>query len=167
MIDFAACDSAAWWSASQGNQAGTISTKLTAIQYFHRVDVGIELPIRSSLFRSTLQGISRSHTLAGTRPRVRLPILWEMLIAGQELIPSWGSGGRVVWLCLDLSYFFFARSDEVFANSSGVVHPAHCLTRGDVAFFSGGSQLRRLEWSEADRVEVRFRGHKGDQAQVG
>ena len=90
-----------------------------------------------------------------------------MLIAGQELIPSWGSGGRVVWLCLDLSYFFFARSDEVFANSSGVVHPAHCLTRGDVAFFSGGSQLRRLEWSEADRVEVRFRGHKGDQAQVG
>ena len=27
--------------------------------------------------------------------------------------------------------------------------------------------MRRLEWSEADRVEVRFRGHKGHQAQVG
>ena len=48
-----------------------------------------------------------------------------------------------------------------------MVHPAHCLTRGDVAFFSGDSQLGRLEWSDADRVEVRFRGHKGDQAQVG
>ena len=90
-----------------------------------------------------------------------------MLIAGQELIPSWGSGGRALWLCLGLIYFFFTRSDEAFANSSGVVHPAHCLTRGDVAFFSGGSQLRRLEWREADRVEVRFRGHKGHQAQVG
>ena len=34
-------------------------------------------------------------------------------------------------------------------------------------FFYGDSQLRRLERSEADRVEVRFRDHKGDQAQVG
>ena len=27
---------------------------------------------------------------------------------------------------------FFARSDEVFAHPSGVVNPAHCLTRNDV-----------------------------------
>ena len=27
--------------------------------------------------------------------------------------------------------------------------------------------MGRLEWCEDDRVEVRFRGHKGDQAQVG
>ena len=31
--------------------------------------------------------------------------------------------------------FFFARSDEVFPNGSRVMNPAHCLTRGNVAFF--------------------------------
>ena len=70
--------------------------------------------------------------------------------------------------CLGMSCFFLARSDEVFANGSGVVNPAHCLARSDVAFFfSGDRQLRRLHWSDADRVEVRLRGRKGDQAQVG
>ena len=33
--------------------------------------------------------------------------------------------------------------------------------------FAGDRQLRRLQWSDADGVEVRFRGHKGDQAQAG
>ena len=59
LIDFAA-----WRSASQGNQAGTISSQLAVIQYFHGVDVGIELPIRWTLVKSALQGISRSYTLA-------------------------------------------------------------------------------------------------------
>ena len=47
------------------------------------------------------------------------------------------------------------------------MNPGHCLTGSDVAFFSGERQLKRLQWSDADRVEVRFRGHTGDQAQVG
>ena len=58
-------------------------------------------------------------------------------------------------------------SDDVFAICSGVVNPAHCLTRRDVAFFAGDRQLRRLQWSDVDRVEVRFRCNKGDQAQAG
>lgn len=53
---------------------------------------------------------------------------------------------------------------EVFANDSGVGHPGHYLTRGGIAFVSGDSQLRRLHCSDADRVEVRSRGHEGDQA---
>lgn len=34
-------------------------------------------------------------------------------------------------------------------------------------FVSGDTQLRRLQWSDVDSNEVRFRGHKEDQAQVG
>ena len=64
-------DFAAWCSASQGNRAGTIPSKLAAIRDFHRADVRIELSIRSQLIKSVLRGISRLHTLAGTRPRVR------------------------------------------------------------------------------------------------
>ena len=135
---WALIDLAAWCCALQNNRAGSISSKLSAILYIHRVDVGIELSIRSPLIKRVLQRISRSHTLAGTRPRVRLPILWDTLIKGQELISSRVSGGRVLWLCLGMSYFFLARSDEVFANGSGVVNPAHCLTRSDVALFVFG-----------------------------
>lgn len=117
--------------------------------------------------KSALKGISRSHTLAGTARPVRLPVSWEMLWAGKSLAPSWGSGGSVLWLCLGMAYFFIMRSDEVFAGAAGVVHAAHCLTRSDVAFFAGESQLDILRWHRADRVEVRFRGHKGDQGQAG
>ena len=84
---WALTDLASWCTASNGNQAG-ITRKLAAIQYFHPVDVDVALPIRSLLIKSTLKGISRSHTLAGTRPRVRLPIKWDSLIAGQDLIPT-------------------------------------------------------------------------------
>ena len=63
--------------------------------------------------------------------------------------------------------FLIARSDEIFASSSGVAHPAHCLTRKDVAFFSGNNQLEYAHWRQADKVEINFRGHKGDQDQIG
>ena len=46
------------------------------------------------------------------------------------------------------------RLDEIFASSSGVAHPAYCLTRKDVAFFSGNSQLEYLHGRQADKVEM-------------
>ena len=55
----------------------------------------------------------------------------------------------------------------MFASDSGVVHPAHCLTRGDVAFFAGDAQLAYALWTTADKIEVRVRGHKGDQDMIG
>ena len=116
---------------------------------------------------STLKGISRSHTLAGTARLVRLPVSWEMLLRVETLSPSWDSGGSVLWLCWVWHIFFIMRSSEVLAGASGVVHAAHCLTRGDVAFFAGESQLDILGWHRADRVEMPFRGRKGDQGQAG
>ena len=88
-------------------------------------------------------------------------------MSGEDLIPIWGVEGRVLWLCLSLSYFLIARSDEMFASSSGVVHTVHCLRRRDVAFFRGSRPLKYVEWRQADKIEVHFRGHKGDQAQEG
>ena len=48
----------------------------------------------------------------------------------------------MIWLWLGMSYFLLARSDEVFANGSGVVNPAHCLTRSDVAFLFLATDIR-------------------------
>ena len=72
-----------------------------------------------------------------------------------------------MWLCLSLSYSLIARSDETFAISSGVAHPVHCLTRKDTTFFSGSNQLECVHWRQADKMEINFRGHKGDQDQIG
>ena len=60
-----------------------------------------------------------------------------------------------------------AQSDEVFASSSGVVHPAHNLTRKDVAFLSGNRQLEHVHGRHADKGEMNVRGQKGDQDQIG
>ena len=159
-------DFATWCAASEGNRAGTNSGKLAAVRYFYRVGFGLELPVKSTLIKIALKGISRSHTLAGKARRVPLPVSWRMLLGGESLVPSWGSGGSVSWLCLGMT-FFIMRPDEVFTGASGVVHAAHCLTRGDTALFAGDSQLDTLEWDRVDRVEVRFRGHKGDYGQAG
>ena len=95
----------------------------------------MELPTTAPVLKSALKGIARGHVAAGTPRYVRLPVSWEMLLEREGLIPSWGAGGKEIWLCLCLSYFLMiAWSDEVFASDTGVVHPAHCLTRGNLPF---------------------------------
>ena len=59
-----------------------------------------------------------------------------------------------------------ARSDEIFASSSGVAHPAHCLTRKDDAFVFAYSHLESVYGRHADKMEINVRGQKGDQDQV-
>ncbi|CAM9501380.1 unnamed protein product [Laminaria digitata] len=103
--------------------------------------------------------MKRAHTEAGVDKRVRLPIALNILLGeGSRVHKDWGPGGRILYLCLLLSHF---KSD------AGIIHPVHCLTRADIALFSGPKQLRRGEWKQATRAEIRFRGHKGDQDQVG
>ena len=157
MIDFAA-----WCFESKGNLASTISGTIAAVQYYHRVEAQADVIATSPLIRCALKGIARSHVEAGKRHRVRLPVTRRMLLDGESSIPAWGIGGRVMWLCLSLSYFLISRSDEIFARSSGVAHPVHCLTRKDVAFFSGNNQLECVHWRQADKVEINIRGYKRD-----
>ena len=88
----------------------------------------------------------RSHVEAGTPRRVRLPVLFGMLLTREITIPSWGREGEVLWLCLCLSYFLVARSDDLFAPDSGAAHSVHCLTRGDVAIYADGTQLQYMRW---------------------
>ena len=48
-----------------------------------------------------------------------------------------------------------------------MVNQGHCFTGSDAAFPTDDRQLRGLRWSDVNRVEVRFRGDKRDQVQVG
>ena len=158
---------ASWCCEAKANVAGTMSWKLAAVQYFHRLETGVELPTTAPVLKSALKGIARGHVAARTPRQVRLPVSWGMLSKREGLILSWGAEGREMWLYLCLSYFLVARSDKVFASDSGVVHPEHCLTRGDVAFFAGDVQLAYALWLTADKIEVHVRGHKRDEDQLG
>ena len=131
---WALIECALWCCKAESNLAGTISGKLTAVQYFHRLEAGVELPTTAPVLKSALKGIAKGHVASGTPRQMRLPVSWAMLLEGEGLIHSSGAGGNEIWLCLGLGYFLIARSDEVFAPDSGVVHPAHCLTRGDCLF---------------------------------
>lgn len=50
-----------------------------------------------------------------------------------------GTGGRVLYLCFLVMFFLGARATEMLKDEYGAVHPhpVHCLTRADVAFFTG------------------------------
>ena len=111
--------------------------------------------------------MTRSHVAAGTQKeciaRYRGTRCWK----DKDWRYLGVRGGRVLWLSLALGCFFVARSGEIFASPAGAVHPVHCLTRRDVALYKGGRLLASLQWHQATSIEVRFRGHTGDQAQQG
>ena len=98
---------------------------------------------------------------------MRRPVSWAMLLAGETLIPAWRNEGRVLWLALCASFCFLTRASAMFAETRSRIHEKYCLRRADVAFFRGRVQLGVAQWSRADRVEVRFRGFKGDQLRKG
>ena len=153
--------------ATKKLQAQTVESHLSAIKFFHRSSRGFELNTAHPLLRNALKGSARSHAVAGSQPRVRRPVSWPMLLAGEYLAQTWGVGGRVLWLALGASFFFLTRAAEMFAETSTRMHEIYGLRRGGVAFFRGGRQLEWGQWPTADRVEVRFRGSKGDQLRKG
>jgi len=110
LIEFAA------WCFESGNMPGTISGKLAAVQYFHRMHAGVELETSSPLLKCALRGIARSHVDAGTRHRVRLPITLDMMLEGEPITSSGESSRHVLWMCLTAMFFFLLRSDEMFAS---------------------------------------------------
>jgi len=153
--------------AGKGNKESTIVGKLVAINFYHEQFVGLSVPLGNPFIRSVRQGIKRAHVEKGSQQRVRRPLTWGMLTGMQENVPSWGVGGRVMWIGLALSYFLMLRASELFAGKKGVYHKVYCLRRGDVAFFRDNEQLGEGKRQEANKVEVRFRGSKGDQGRKG
>ena len=85
---WALIDFAAWCFESEGNLARTISGKLAAVQYYHRVEAQVEIVTSSPVIKWALKGIARFHVEAGTGQRVRLPVTWRMLLDGESLIPA-------------------------------------------------------------------------------
>ena len=145
----------------------TIADKLAAIIFYHMQVVGLSLPLGNPLIKSVKEGIQRAHVEKGTQQRVRRPWTWGILTRMQESASYWGVGVRVVWIGLALSSFLMLRASELFAGEKGDFHSIYYMRRADISFFRYNEQLREGRRQEADILEVRFRGPKGDQGRKG
>ena len=158
----------AYCGAVLGNQLSTIRGKLVAVSFYHQQFRDMSLPLSGAFVRGVGEGIKRKHVEKGTQQRVRRPLTWGMLSYMQDEVGARSAEGRVLWIGLAMSYFLLLRASELFAeNASGRVHDVYGLRRRDVAFFAGKVQLTGKERDRADRMEVHFRGSKGDQARKG
>ena len=147
--------------------AGTIAGHLAAVKFFHHQERGLELFLRHPWIVYALKGATRSRADVRTKPRIRRPVVWIVLLAGESLCHQWGPGGWVLWLALGASFFFLAPAGEMFASKEGCWDDGHMLRRKDMVFFRGSIQLDWTMWGQADRVVVRFRNSKGDQLRYG
>ena len=100
------------------------------------------------------------------RPKVRKPLSWDLLTKGR-CVAEVETEGWVIWSELALSFHLLCRTSEIWAFGNGLVHPDFCLTRRDLVFFAGASQLAWDERRVADRVEVTFRASKSDNKRLG
>ena len=80
--------------------------------------LSLEIVIKYDLIKNALKGISWSRTLAGTARRVRLPVLWEMLLEGERWLRHGAVAVAFVGLLGDgvCFHYIYMRSDEVFAG---------------------------------------------------
>ena len=145
------------------NEESTIVGKLVVINFYHEEFLGLSVPMSNPLIRSVRQGIKRAHVEMSRQQRVRRPLTRGMLTGMQGRVQAWGVGGRVLRIGLALPYLLMLRASELHAEGKGVLHRVYCLRRGDVAFFRHNEQLVGSRIHEANKLEVRFRGSKGDQ----
>ena len=148
-------------------RSATIESHLSAIKFFHRISRGFEINTAHPVIANALKGAARLHADVGSQATVRRSVSWDMLLAGEKLIPPWRAGGRVLWVALCASFCLLTCASDMFAETRLRVPETYCLRRAHVAFFRGNIQLTVAQWSTADRVEVRFRGSKGDQLRKG
>ena len=151
------------------NQSTTIRGYLSAITYYHKMLEGWELPTDHHMVVAVGKGIDRAHGRSDVRPKVRKSLTWDMLVQGCFFSARRGQGWSVVWMGLALSYHLLCMASDIWAYGNGLlmVHPDFCLTRRDVVFFRGTTQLHWKDSRQADKVELTFRGGESDQNRLG
>ena len=113
------------------------------------------------------KGIDRAHGRSDVRPKVRNSLVWDMLVQGWAVFTKRGHECSVVWMGLALSYHLLCRAPKIWAYGNGPVHPDFCLTRRNVVFVTGTTQLACKDRRRADKVEVTFRAGESDQNRLG
>jgi hypothetical protein len=166
----------AYCFANEANKLSTINVKLAAVNHYHKVKFGQELPLSHCWLLAAKKGVDRSQgDNRGNVKCERLPLEWDMLVAGKQTCEQYQYSqhtrhlGQVTWAGLALTFLLLTRSCELFAdNSSKQVHKDFGLFRTDLTFFdSDSNQLSYRDRTKAASVAINFRGSKGDQQRRG
>ena len=119
------------WCASEGNQAGTIASKLSAVLHFLRINLQMELPTSSSAYQACIERADESARCRRDPEKSASPDFVGCNVERIRIGLVLGSGRPRCLAVSRVGLFFVARSDEIFASPAGAVHPVHCLTRRD------------------------------------
>lgn len=156
------------------NLASTIRSKISALNYYHKMWGGGELPVQHFHVKAVTQGIIRRQGLSGANVRpLRRGLTWHQIEQGRALMSCrhlWDDtpGGRLSWFGIALSYMWMLRASEIWADdATGALRPDYGLTRENVTFRKQGVTLHPNRFADAEVVVVHFRASKGDQKRVG
>ena len=150
------------------NQQSTVRGYIAAINFFHEMLAGWELPLSHCMIIAMGTGIDRAHGMSTKKKRVRLPLTWEMLAEGRQAVVSMKYGGYVMWLALAVSYFLLCRASELWAYANEQVHLRVLSDTGKRFFvFHGGVQVAFENRPIATAVQVKFLASKCAQKRAG
>ena len=78
----------------------TVRGYSAAINFFHKVFAGWELPMSHCMIEAVGKGIDRAHGMPQKKAQVSLPLSWSLLSQGRQAVVSMEDGGRAMWLRL-------------------------------------------------------------------
>ena len=88
------------------NQSQAIRGYLAAIEYFHKMYRGWELPTSHGMVVAIGKGIDRAHGKSEVRPKVRKPLTWDLLTKGLKGAAEVDTEQWVFWSGLALSFTY-------------------------------------------------------------
>ena len=100
----------------EGSKESTIVGTLVAINFYHEQFLGLSVRVSNPLIRYVGQGIKRAHVGMGSQQKVRRPLTWRMLTEMHESVQACGVDGRVLWIGLALTYYFYVASVGILCH---------------------------------------------------
>ena len=122
------------------NQSQTTRGYLAVIKCSHKMFAGWELPTFHCIVLAVGKGIDRAQGKSDVRPRVEMPLMWNMLTEVMDRVIEVGPEGSAIWRGLAFVILSFVlQASEIWTYGNGLVHPDFCLTGRDMIFFAGAS----------------------------
>jgi hypothetical protein len=163
----------AYCYGERGNGEQRIACNLSAVNYFHKVHLGREIPVKDTLVGGAKRGIDRKQGKSRQARREkgigakRAPFTSQMIHASRPTV-SVSKKERVLWCGLALSYHLLLRASELWADNGTTGRVTeYGLRRRHLSWFKGERQLAPGQWKESDRVEILFDGSKADGKRLG
>lgn len=146
-------------SVSRGNSLQTIQSKICAIAWYHRWELGFNIGLLPH-HDMAIKGIQRLQP----SPQPKQPFTFPMLRVIHQQLNFNSAHDRVLWEATVMGFFFLLRRSEYLRD--GAHQYQFAIRRSDVCFYD--RQGRRCERKQnVHRVQINFRGGKNDQAGVG